>query len=83
MGTYFREHPNETPDTYDQYLNAPISVLCSDACPCVDIDKNRWSVEMQESMANPGVSTGPNEAMEFPIIKNRTWNFTGKIDTIQ
>jgi hypothetical protein len=38
-------------------LNTPISVLCSDACPCVDIDKSKWSKEIQESMANPGVST--------------------------
>lgn len=82
MGSYFKEHPNENSDNYDQYMQVPISVLCSDACPCVDIDKSKWSKEIQESMANPGFSTPAGVPMAFPVVGNRTWNFKGDIKTM-
>ena len=75
MGEYFEEHPDMHASRFDNTLNMPAQLLCSDACPCAAIDQNKWSKEIQKDMDAGTTFDEP--------AKGRTWNFVGTIKNMK
>jgi len=76
MGKFFKENPDMSANKLDILLNGPSKILCSKACPCAPIDKNKWDTAWQVKMATPN-------ALAKLSNKQRTWDFTGNIKTLK